>query len=138
MMVVNSGSGNADVFNFTSNAGSKGGVNLIGSDDTSIYKGILFFQDRGSAKRQDNKGHLLQGGGTISLTGTIYITNTVVTMKGDATHYQTLQLQGNPGSTTTLIGEIIADNLQLGGTAGIRMNLNPNSTLHIRQVALVR
>ena len=47
-------------------------------------------------------------------------------------------LQGNPGSTTTIIGEIIADTLSLGGNAGIKMNLNPNSTLHIREVALVR
>jgi hypothetical protein len=138
MLVYNTGSAAGDVFNFTSNAGSKGPVTLIGSDDTSAYKGILFFQDRGSVKHVDNKGHLLQGGGTISLTGTIYVTNTVATMKGDATHYQTLQLQGNPGSTTTIIGEIITDNLQLGGTAGIKMNLNPNSNLHIRQVALVR
>jgi hypothetical protein len=59
-------------------------------------------------------------------------------MKGDATHYQTLQWQGNPRSTATIIAKSLTDNLQLGGTAGIKMNLNLNSTLHIREVALVR
>src|SRR5882724_4043992 len=138
MLVYNTGGAVGDVFNFTSNAGSKGPITLVGSDDSSVYKGILFFQDRGSVAHVGNKGHILQGGGTISLTGTIYTTNTKVTMKADATHYQTLQLQGNPGSTTTIIGEIIADTLSLGGSAAIKMNLNPNSSLHIRQVALVR
>ena len=138
MLVYNTGSADADVLNFTSNAGNAGGITLIGSDDASSYKGILFFQDRGSVDHVGNKGHSLQGGGCISLTGTIYVTNTKATMKADATHYQTLRLNGNPCSATSIIGEIITDNLQLGGTSGIKMNLNPNSSLHIRQVALVR
>jgi hypothetical protein len=73
----------------------------------------------------------------MSLTGTIYITNTKATMLADPTHYQNLSLQGTPGSATTIIGEIIVDTLSLGGTAGIKMNLNPAAINKVRQVALV-
>jgi hypothetical protein len=140
ILVFNSGNNKADVISINSNAGTKGPITLVGSDQSSSYKGILFFQDRTSAAHigtGPSPGHVLQGGGNMSLTGTIYLTNTKATMVADATHYQNLSLQGNPGSTTTITGEIIVDTLSLGGTAGIKMNLNPAAINKIREVALV-
>ena len=138
MMVYNSGNTKDDIFSFGSNAGSVGGITLVGSDNTitSNYKGILFFQDRTVTIAHNgigaNKAHAVQGGGNISLTGTIYATNT------STSNYQKVQVQGTAGSSTTITGQIVTDTLQMGGNAGITMNLNPNATLHIRQVALVQ
>lgn len=141
MVVFNSGSANGDIINFTSNAGSKGPITLLGSDSSSIYKGILFFQDRGAVAHNgvgSAKGHSIQGGGSITLTGTIYVTNTLATMKADATHYQALNIQGNAGSTTRITGEIIAGTLSVGGTAGILMTLSLDPDKIVRYIALVK
>jgi hypothetical protein len=116
------------------NVGANGDVNLLGSLDTSIYKGILFFQDRSAATTQ----HRLGGGGELRLTGTIYLTNTLSDGESPASPYQHLLLQGTPGSTTLIIGMIIVSELELGGNAGITMQLDPDAHLHVRQVALVK
>ena len=121
MLVYNTGSGNGDVFNFDLQCRVEGAESpSLGPMVRRPTKEFCSSEDRGSVKHVDNQGHSLQGGGSISLTGTIYITNTVATMKADATHYQTLQLQGNPGSATSIIGEIITDNLQWGAPRGLR------------------
>lgn len=138
MLVYNTGSGSGDIFNFTSNAGSKGPITLLGSDPAGTYKGILFFQDRSSVAHTGSGSHSVQGGGAITLTGTIYVTNTLAIMNGDSTHYQGLNIQGNAGSTTTITGEIIAGALSVGGTAGIKMTLATLSQPPVRYVALVR
>jgi hypothetical protein len=120
------------------NISADGSVSLVGSctgDPLCLgepkYKGILFFQDRNSV----TQSHSLQGGGGLLLQGTIYLTNTLGTM-ADATHFQSLSLQGTPGSGTKIQGEIIVGTLSLGGNAAITMNLNA-TTLTVRQVALV-
>ena len=138
MVVFNSGNTKDDVINFSSNAGANSpNITLVGSDGGSIYKGILFFQDRTVTVKHDGTGsfkaHSIQGGGAISLTGTIYVVN-----NNKVTYPQQLALQGNAGSNTTIIGQMIVDTVSIGGTANVTMNLNPNSVLHIRQVALVR
>jgi hypothetical protein len=109
----------------------------VGSPVGSSYKGILFFQDRNSAANTGKNAHSLGGGGGMTLQGTIYLNNTLATMKGDATHYQELDLQGTPGSATVIQGEVIVGVLGLGGNAGITMNLNSDKSLDIRQVAMV-
>jgi hypothetical protein len=128
MLVYNTGAGT------TFNVGANSSASLVGSDSGTAFKGILFFQDRSSAAAS----HSLGGGGNLTLLGTIYITNTLALMKANAAQYQSLTLQGNSGSSTLIKGEIIASSLALGGTPNITMNLNPNATLHIRQVALVK
>jgi Flp pilus assembly protein TadG len=131
ILVYNSGSGQISI-------GSNGTANLIGSAPGSIYKNILFFEDRSAAANTGNKNsHSLGGGGTMTLTGTIYLTNTLATMNGDNAHYQELDLQGGPGSGTLIQGEIIVGALGLGGNGNITMNLNPAATTVVRQVALV-
>ena len=130
ILVYNSGSGQISI-------GSNGSASLIGSAPGSVYKNILFFEDRSAAANTGKNAHSLGGGGTMTLTGTIYLTNTLATMNGDNTHYQELDLQGGPGSGTLIQGEIIVGALGLGGNGNITMNLNPAATTVVRQVALV-
>jgi len=137
MLVYNTGSAAKPTQAGQFNLGADGGLNLVGSPANSSYLGILFFQDRASDANTGKNAHSLGGGGAMTLQGTIYITNTLATMKGDATHYQELDLQGTPGSGTTIRGEIIVGALGLGGNAGITMNLNSNNAPNVRQVAMV-
>jgi Flp pilus assembly protein TadG len=130
VMIFNSGTGQINI-------GSNGNVDLIGSPASSPYKNILFFEDHTSGANTGKNAHSMGGGGNLSLKGTIYLTNTLATMQGNAATYQELDLQGNPGSATTIQGEIIVGALGLGGNGGITMNLNSSSTLLVRQVALV-
>jgi hypothetical protein len=115
------------------NIGANGTVNLVGSPSGSAYKGMLFFEDRAA----DAQSHSMGGGGAMTLVGTIYLTNTLATMTGDSTHYQALTLQGGSGSGTLVQGEIIVGTLTMGGNGGITMDLNPNASLVVQQVALV-
>ena len=116
---------NAGAFNL----GSNGTINLVGSPTSSVYKGILFFQDRNSAAQS----HTLGGGGQLTLQGTVYLNNTTMT----ATTYQSLSLQGGPGSGTLIQGEIIVGTLALGGNGGITMNLNSTAAYIVNEIALV-
>ena len=120
---------NAGAFNL----GANGSINLVGSPSGSAYEGILFFQDRTS----NAQAHSLGGGGNLTLIGTIYMTNTRATMLGTPTQFQELDLQGTPGSSTHIDGEIIVDVLGMGGNAGITMNLSSTATLIISEVAMV-
>jgi hypothetical protein len=119
----------------TFNVGSNSDASLVGSSQSSSYKGILFFKDRAETSQLD---HSLGGGGNLSLVGTIYITNTVTAMKTTPTVYQRVTLQGNSGNTTRIRGEIVTGELKLGGTGGITMNLDPNLLLPINRIALVK
>jgi hypothetical protein len=116
------------------NLGANGSIFLTGSPSSSSYQGILFFQDRSSQAQ----AHSLGGGGALQLVGTIYLTNTRATMLGTPSHFQSLSLQGNPSSSTTIQGEIIVDALSLGGNAGITMNLSSTAAYVVSEVALVQ
>jgi hypothetical protein len=111
-----------------------GGNCFNGSPTASDYKGILFFQSRTTAATLT---HQLQGGGGLTLRGTIYLTHTAAGIASDG-KYQQLSLQGNAGGTTKVEGEIIVDMLSLGGTSGITMNLSSAAVFPVRQVALVQ
>jgi hypothetical protein len=141
---VNSAS---DIFSIAANSGKLQGNNTYPSADcpsggncfngtptTSAYKEILFFQSRATATTLN---HSLQGGGGLTLKGTIYLTHTAASTASDGT-YQILTLQGNSGGTTKVQGEIITDMLSLGGTANITMNLSSAAVFPVRQVALVQ
>jgi Flp pilus assembly protein TadG len=136
IMIYNSGSGS---FNIGAN-GNVGlpGSPLIGSPDSSIYKGILFFEDHTSPANTGANANSMGGGGALQLQGTIYLTNSKDTMLGDATHYQELDLQGTPGSQTKIRGRIIVDALNMGGNAAIEMDLSSTANTIIREVALVQ
>ena len=134
MVVYNTGAGTFDV-------GANSKATLVGSDPTSIYKSILFFEDRNGPANTGvgaSAEHRFGGGGAVFLKGTIYISNSLAIMKATPGQYQRVLLQGTPGSTTKIVGEIIVSALKMGGNAGIIMQLDPTATLHIRQVALVK
>ena len=130
MLVYNTGTGQINI-------GANGSVSLVGSPNSSSYLGMLFFEDRNAAANTGKNAHSMGGGGGLQLLGTIYLTNTLATMNADPTHYQELDLQGTPGSSTYIQGEIIVGTLHMAGNAAITMNLNSNAILDIRQVAMV-
>ncbi len=153
MLIVNDGnSAKDDIFFIAANSGkspSYGGPFtyiypdlttctgncLLGTTESGIYKGILFFEDRTSPYKK----HQLSGGGGLTLRGTIYLTKSDRdTLIANPSNYQYLTLSGNSGSSTRVIGMIIVDRLSLGGTSDIIMTLNPNASLNLRQVALAR
>jgi hypothetical protein len=129
--------------NGTFQVGSNGSATLKGSDPSSSYKAILFFEDRNAPANTGSGGHTLGGGGALSLQGTIYISNclsgdTGCTNPMSSTVYQNLRLRGNPGSSTLIQGEIITSTLDIGGSGSIQMNLDAAATIVTRQVALVK
>jgi len=151
MLVYNSPSSpvntSNDIITITSNAGQlqggyknptadcpNGGNCLVGSPSDSAYKSILFFQNRATATTLN---HQLQGGGGLTIRGTIYLTHTAATTATDG-KFQSLSLQGNSGGVTKVEGEIIVDALSLGGNSTVTMNLLSAATFFVRQVALVR
>jgi len=88
-------------------------------------RGILFFQDHASG------GDSAFGGGGSSLAaGSFYFHQTT----GFGAN---LQLQGNSGETSYILGEIIVDTLGMGGTPNIDMVLNPNKTNSILKATLL-
>ena len=49
-----------------------------------------------------------------------------------------LKMGGNPGSSTYVLGDIIADQLYLHGTANLIMDLNPTAAYTTLKAALVQ
>jgi hypothetical protein len=136
ILIYNSGSGSINI-GANGNVGAPGAP-LIGSPEGSIYKGILFFEDHTSPANTGKNANSMGGGGALELQGTVYLTNLKATMDADPTHYQELDLQGTPGSSTQIQGRIIVDTLHMGGNAGIVMDLSSIQDTIIREVALVK
>ncbi|MCU1309701.1 MAG: hypothetical protein JWO20_826 [Candidatus Angelobacter sp.] len=101
-------------------------------------RGMLFFQDRSSKGQTSSAG----GGGSYVLAGTMYFhscnsTGTGTNCGSTPTYWSnSLQLQGGSGSSTYVLGQIIVDNLQLGGNSGIYMDLNPSSAFTVLKASL--
>jgi hypothetical protein len=105
---------------------------------------FLFFQDRSAQAIQPQWG----GGGQFLLAGTMYFHSCNSSGTGVGciapptpptfnSYYQDIfSLNGNSGAGTYVLGEIVADNLTLGGTSGINMDLNPTSAFDILKAAL--
>jgi len=109
-------------------------------DPNGQYRGMLFFQDRSATSVNPNWG----GGGQFLLAGTMYFHSCNSDGSGTApcglasAYSDTFGLSGNSGSGTYVLGEIVTDILQLGGTSGINMNLNPNATYSVLKVELLQ
>jgi Flp pilus assembly protein TadG len=125
MVVYNTGVGIFDL-------GANSTATLVGSDNTSFYRGILFFQDRDAIAQTHNLG----GGGAITLTGTLYMTNWLTVMQSQASQYQTLRLGGNAG--IQINGSIVVGVLNMAGTSYVTFNLAAGPILLTRRAALVR
>ncbi len=93
------------------------------------YRGMLFFGDRASSV-----GGGWGGGGGFLLAGSIYMhqCNAGGTGTGcgapPADYQANFGFQGNSGSASYVLGEIVTDQLSGGGTPKIYMVLNPNSS----------
>jgi Putative Flp pilus-assembly TadE/G-like len=105
---------------------------------------FLFFQDRSAQGVTPGWG----GGGQFLLAGTMYFHSCNSTGSGvsctpppspptTSSYYQDIfSLNGNSGAGTYVLGEIVTDNLTLGGTSGINMDLNPTSAFNILKASL--
>jgi len=125
MVVYNTGAG-------TFSLGSNSNAHLVGADNTSFYGGILFFEDRNAVALTHNLG----GGGSIVLTGTLYMTNSLPVMLSQPSQYQTLNLGGNAG--IQINGSIIVGALNMAGTSNVTFNLAAGPSLTTRRAGLVR
>ena len=122
---------------------SKGSYIGTGSTDTSgTIRGLLMFQDR---RNTDLNGQAsMQGGGGLVLSGNLYFHNCNSSGTGTGcslppTGYQAFfQLQGSPGNTSYVLGNITADELVMGGGGTIAMSLNPNAVYNILKASLVQ
>jgi len=95
-------------------------------DPLGKNRGILFFQDRTTAGTGQ-----WGGGGQFLLAGTMYFHQ-------NGTFNATFKLNGNPGSSTYILGEIITDKLSMSGTPNINMQLNPNAAYNTLKATLLR
>ena len=138
MVVYNQGGGQFSV-GANGNAYLQGSLDTDASGNPARYAGMLFFEDRTAPanNQSTHNPHVIGGGGTLILYGTIYTTNTAKSIKTTPSTYQEIELHGNPGGNTYLVGEIITDALSLKGTSTIKMVLSALAFLKVQQVALV-
>lgn len=126
---------------------SLGGNILLGicsgtyGDPLGQNRGLLFFQDRSTTGTTPSWG----GGGQFLLAGNMYFhsCNSSGTGTGCGTvasgyYSDQFSLSGNSGSGTYVLGDIVTDQLLLGGTSGISMQLNPASAYNILKVQLLQ
>jgi hypothetical protein len=108
-------------------------------DPLGKYRGILFYQDRASGG-----GGGWGGGGGFLLAGSMYFhhcnaAGTGVSCGANPTYYDSIfTLQGNSGSASYVLGDVITDNLKMGGTPTINMALNPTAAYSTLKATLLR
>lgn len=109
-------------------------------DPLGQNRGMLFFQDRAGSGANASWG----GGGQFLLAGNMYFhhcnsagTGTQCSLPPSG-YSDVFSLSGNSGSGTYVLGDIVTDQLQLGGTSGIAMQLNPNAAYNILKVQLLQ
>jgi len=125
MVVYNTGAG-------AFNIGANSTAHLVGSDNNSFYQGILFFEDRNAVALTHNLG----GGGSIILTGALYLNNWLTVMNAQPSQYQTLNLGGNAG--ILINGTIVVGALSMVGTSYVTFDLAGTPSLSARRAGLVR
>jgi len=114
------------------------GDSLGASDPLGLQRGFVFFQDRSAQSVHPSWG----GGGQFLLAGTMYFhscnsTGTGLSCGSTPTYFNDIfTMQGNSGSNTYVLGQIVTDNLALGGTSGLTMDLNPNVVHNVLKVSL--
>jgi len=147
------GAGGAGVDIGTDPSGNATGANLLFGACTGYYgdpagtsdplgeqHGFLLFQDRSATSVNPN----WSGGGQFLLSGTMYFhscnaTGTGVGCGAAGTYFtDRFTLEGNPGSGTYVLGDIIVDNLILKGTSGVTMDLNPNAAYSVLKATLLQ
>ncbi len=98
--------------------------------DTSDSRGspgsrtLLFFQDHA-----DTTNPVFNGSGQLSFSGALYFHS--------STYSDVIALSGGTSSGTYVLGEIIADQVQLTGSGIIKLALNPQATASMSKVSIV-
>ena len=112
------------------------------SDPLGEQRGFLFFQNRA---QNASTNPSWQGGGQTLLSGTMYFHECVISGSDAGTGCSTtsayndvFSLGGNSGSGTYVLGQIVADQISLGGTSGITMDLNPSSVYSVLKASLLQ
>jgi len=112
------------------------------SDPLGEQRGFLFFQDRA---KNASTNPSWQGGGQTLLSGTMYFHECVTSGSDTGTgcsaasaYNDNLTLGGNSGSGTYVLGQIVADQISLGGTSGITMDLNPTAVYSTLKASLLQ
>jgi hypothetical protein len=81
-------------------------------------RGLLFFQDHA-----DTTNPSLSGSGELAYAGSLYFHST--------TYADLVGLSGGAGTGTYILGDIVADKIQLSGSAVIAMQLSPNPSTYM-------
>ena len=122
----------------------------LGTDDPiGEQHGIVFFQNRDTSAAKPSYG----GGGTAAILGSMYFhycnsddnkpTNSPP-IKGlgskcnPSAFTDQITLQGSSGSESYVVGNIVTDELTLGGTPRIYMDLNPNALYYVLKATLIQ
>jgi Flp pilus assembly protein TadG len=96
-----------------------------GTDPDGEQRGFLMFQDRTTEAANQSWG----GGGSMLLAGTMYFHN--------STDYSdSFTLTGNSGSSTYVLGDIVADNVLLTGDSQVTMDLNTSVVFNVLKASL--
>jgi len=113
-----------------------------GSTDTSgLIRGLIFFQNRANGDPQGQPS--MHGGGGLILSGNMYFHNCNASGTGTGCvlppngYKAFFNLQGSPGNTSYVLGNITTDELVMGGTGTIAMSLNPNAVYNILKASLI-
>lgn len=113
------------------------------ADTNGVQRGILFFQNRSIAPPKANQPNY-SGGGQFLLAGTMYFHQCVTTGSDTGegctpSAFNTIfQLNGNPGATTYILGDIIADQIANKGNPDVTMDLSPTSTYSTLKASLLQ
>jgi len=112
------------------------------TDPLGEQRGFLFFQNR--AKNAGNNPKWW-GGGQFLLSGTMYFHQCVTSGSDTGVSCQPgtggafndiARLGGNAGSGTYILGQIVADQIQLSGTSGLTMDLNPTTVFSVLKASI--
>jgi hypothetical protein len=96
-----------------------------GTDPDGEQRGFLMFQDRSTEAANQSWG----GGGSFLLAGTMYFHN-------NTDFSDTFTLAGNSGSSTYVLGDIVADNVLLTGDSQVTMDLNTSVVFNVLKASI--
>jgi len=111
------------------------------NNPTGEQRGLIFFQNR---SKNASSNPRWSGGGSMLLAGTMYfhqcVTSGSDTGQGcvSGAYNDKLTMRGNSGSSTYVLGDIIVDQLDVGGSGTIVMDLNPSAAYTTLKAALVK
>jgi hypothetical protein len=118
---------------------------LLTDDPIGEQHGILFFGNRSTNLEALGDQPAWGGGGTAAALGSLYFhycnspdgaglgSNCPTSAYTDR-----ITLQGNSGSTSYVVGDIVADRVAFGGTPAIVMDLNPSALYYVFKATLLQ